>query len=678
MPDPIRISDSAYSTIEHAWIPLSDGCRLAAKVWLPPDTDRQQVPAILEYIPYRKNDLTAARDAMMHGYFAAKGYASARVDIRGSGDSDGFLEDEYLPQEQADALEVIRWLGEQSWCDGHVGMIGISWGAFSALQVAALAPPELGAVISYSSTDDRYALDVHYNGGCLQSWDQMSWASTVLALSALPPDPAVRGEAWRSIWLERLAHAEPVIETWLSHQRRDSYWKHGSVGEDYDAIKCPVYMVGGWADAYRDAILRFLAGFSGPSKGLIGPWAHTYPHVGQPGPAIGFLQEAVRWWDHCLKGVQTGIMDEPRLQVWMQDAVPPDAGYRDRPGRWIAESGWPAPSVSVRSYALGDGTLGEEAGEAKSLRHEGAQAPASDLGNWCPGGWSLGQADFPPDQRAEDQQALTFTSTPLDERLEIFGFPKLRIRIAADRPVALIAVRMCDVDADGASNLITRGLLNLTHRDGHEIPTLLEPGRPYDVEVGLSSIAYAIPAGHRLRVAISSTYWPWVWPSSERVTLTALTGPHTVLELPVRRSNEDQLPPVRFAQPESAPPLRTEPVGSAEQGGREIRRQLPGRTVEIIDRLASRAENLVDSGITYDAQGLTSFRIAEAQPLSAQIDCTRSFAFSRGDWDTRVTVTSSASATRAEFHVTNLLEAYENGCRIFARAWSAAIPRDHI
>ena len=260
-------------------------------------------------------------------------------------------------------------------------------------------------------------------------------------------------------------------------------------------------MVGGWADAYRDAILRFLAGFSGPSKGLIGPWAHTYPHVGQPGPAIGFLQEAVRWWDHCLKGVQNGIMDEPRLQVWMQDAVPPDAGYRDRPGRWIAERGWPAPSVSVRSYALGDGTLGEEAGEAKSLRHEGAQAPASDLGNWCPGGWSLGQADFPPDQRAEDQQALTFTSTPLDERLEIFGFPKLRIRIAADRPVALIAVRMCDVDADGASNLITRGLLNLTHRDGHEIPTLLEPGRPYDVEVGLSSIAYAIPAGHRLRVA---------------------------------------------------------------------------------------------------------------------------------------------------------------------------------
>ena len=298
MPDPIRVSDSAYSTIEHAWIPLSDGCRLAAKVWLPPDTDRQQVPAILEYIPYRKNDLTAARDAMMHGYFAAKGYASARVDIRGSGDSDGFLEDEYLPQEQADALEVIRWLGEQSWCDGHVGMIGISWGAFSALQVAALAPPELGAVISYSSTDDRYALDVHYNGGCLQSWDQMSWASTVLALSALPPDPAVRGGAWRSIWLERLGHAEPVIESWLSHQRRDGYWKHGSVAEDYDAIKCPVYMVGGWADAYRDAILRFLAGFSGPSKGLIGPWAHTYPYEGQPGPAIGFLQEAVRWWDH--------------------------------------------------------------------------------------------------------------------------------------------------------------------------------------------------------------------------------------------------------------------------------------------------------------------------------------------------------------------------------------------
>jgi pimeloyl-ACP methyl ester carboxylesterase len=214
--------------LANAWIVLSDGCRLAARIWLPEDAVERPVPAILEYIPYRKNDATAARDAAMHPYFAEHGYAAVRVDTRGSGDSDGILRDEYLPQEQRDGLEVLRWLASQPWCTGRVGMMGKSWGGFNALQIAAHDPPELGAVISVASTDDRYADDVHYMGGCLLAWDMLSWASTMLAYNARPPDPDVVGERWRAMWLDRLENTPPFVESWLAHQRRDEYWKQGS------------------------------------------------------------------------------------------------------------------------------------------------------------------------------------------------------------------------------------------------------------------------------------------------------------------------------------------------------------------------------------------------------------------------------------------------------------------
>jgi len=151
--------------VENDWIPLSDGTRLAAKLWLPEDAEEDPVPAILEYLPYRKRDATAHRDSIRHPYVAGHGYAIARVDIRGTGDSDGIILDEYLPQEQEDAVEVLAWLAAQPWCTGSLGMFGISWGGFNGLQVAARRPPGLKAIITVGSTDDRYADDVHYNGG---------------------------------------------------------------------------------------------------------------------------------------------------------------------------------------------------------------------------------------------------------------------------------------------------------------------------------------------------------------------------------------------------------------------------------------------------------------------------------------------------------------------------------
>src|SRR5579871_66892 len=310
--------------VEHAWIPLSDGTRLAVRYWLPEDAEQNPVPAILEYIPYSKRDMTPARDERMHVYFAGHGFAALRVDMRGSGESEGVLLDEYLTQEQDDALEVIAWIAAQPWCTGRVGMMGKSWGGFNSLQVAARQPPALKAIITVYSTVDRYNDDVHYKGGCLLT-ENATWAFVMFGSAARPPDPVLVGDGWRDMWRARLSVVRPWVIDWLKHQRRDAYWKHGSVCEDYAAIKCPVYAIGGWADGYANAVPRLLEGLRVPRKGLIGPWGHQFPNQAWPGPRIGFLQEALRWWDHWLKDIDTGIMDEPMYRVWLQHSVEPKA-----------------------------------------------------------------------------------------------------------------------------------------------------------------------------------------------------------------------------------------------------------------------------------------------------------------------------------------------------------------
>ena len=669
--------------IEHAWIPMSDGCRLAARIWLPEHAESSPVPAVLEYIPYRKNDATALRDAPVHGYFASHGYASVRVDLRGSGDSDGILEDEYLPLEQSDGLEVLRWLAARPWCTGKVGIIGKSWGGFNGLQIAAHAPPELAAVISVASTDDRYADDVHYTGGSVQALDMLAWGATMLAYQARPPDPLVVGPGWRLQWLDRLERTPPHVETWLRHQRRDGYWKQGSVCEDFGAIRCPVYMVGGWVDGYRNAILRFLGGYHGPCKGLIGPWAHVYPHDGVPGPAIGFLQEAVRWWDYWLKGTDNGIMSEPKLRIYAQHAVRPGPralrpGSRGatRDGRWIAEPGWPSPNVLPRTFALNaPAELHAEAGTRQHLQIRGSESVVADPGPWC--GWG-GPLDQPADQGGDDGRSLTFTSAPLTEPLEVLGFPSVQVRVSSDMPQALVAVRLCDVWPDGASTLITRGVRNLSHRDSDEAPSPVVPGQPYAVNVTLNAISYLLPAGHRLRVAISPTYWPIVWPSPEPATLTVTTGAQSTLVLPVRRPGvADPPPPAHFAVPEAAPPPDHELLGGADDEERIWSRDVRRATTRVIVQAQHFPHvRLAGSGTEYEEHGLDTFEISDGLPLSARVTSEREIAISRPGWSTRVETRSTLSATSDEFHLTNSLDAYEGATRVFAKTWSCSIPRD--
>lgn len=662
-PHPIR-------EIENAWVPLADGTRLAARIWLPQDAERNPVPALLEYLPYRKSDGTAVRDAIRHPYLAGHGYAAIRVDMRGSGDADGILHDEYLRQEQDDALELLAWIAEQRWCNGRIGMFGKSWGGFNSLQIAARRPPQIKAIIPMHFTDDRYADDVHYMGGCVLGSQMLAWASTMFVYNALPPDPRWVGDRWREIWLNRLSQTPPFVEEWLRHQHRDAYWQHGSVCEDYSAIQCPVYAIGGWADAYTNAVPRLLAGLTAPKKGLIGPWAHNFPEDGRPDPAIGFLQESLRWWDYWLKEIETGIMDEPMLWVWLMESARPSTHHPIWPGRWVAESAWPSPHSTPHRLHLGDGDLATNGRATQPVSFTSPQTVGLTAGEWCPQG---APGDFAADQREEDARSLTFTTPPLPERMEILGYPEVTLTIAADQPRAIIAARLCDVHPDGASTLVSWGLLNLTHRQSHENPTPLEPGRPYPITLRLNATAYALPAGHRWRLALSPTWWPHAWPAPVPVTLTLHPGGE--LHLPVRlpRAEDATLRP--FPPPESAPLYPLDVLRPA-QNRRELHRDLITGMATLEIEVDDGRIRFRDNGLEQESINRDSFTIHEDDPLTAVAISERMVILQRGDWHIRVQTLSHMSADLTHFHVSNTLHATEGADLVFDHTWNFSIARE--
>ncbi|ASO21861.1 hypothetical protein FHR81_003511 [Actinoalloteichus hoggarensis] len=668
---------------DHVWIPMSDGARLSGRVWRPTSSDGDPVPAILEYIPYRHRDLTALRDSVNHPYIAGHGYACVRVDIRGTGDSDGVLLDEYLEQEQRDAEDVLAWLSEQPWCDGQTGMMGISWGGFAALQVAARRPPSLRAVVIASFTDDRYGDDMHYMGGCMLS-DNLAESSTMFAYATCPPDPAVVGDRWRDMWQERLDNSGPWVARWLEHQRRDDYWRHASVCGDYSAVRCPVFAVCGWADGYSNAVFRMLENLDVPRKGLIGPWSHKYPHLGEPGPAIGFLQEVVCWWDHWMKHDAernddldcAGLPGEPMLRTWMQDSVPPSTAYEERPGRWVGEPSWPSPHVRRERYLLAPHRILSADSEAEE--HElTVQSPLSVgqfAGKWCS---YNAPPDLPYDQREEDGGSLVFDSDVLQEACEILGAPVAELDVTATRPVAMIAARLSDVAPDGSATRVTYGLLNLTHRDGHDEPTPLEPGRRYRVSISLNGVAQSFPPGHRIRLSLSTSYWPLAWPPPEPALLRLHTGSSGLL-LPVRPIAEpDGVSPRPFDQPEGAPPIDTTSLRPADQRWTVSRDLVTYRSaLEVVKDIGVVHFEGIDLDVGKRAFERYEWLADDFSSVRGETEWTMEF--SRGDWHVRIVTRTILTCTPDDFRVHARLDGYEGDERVFSRNWQHVVPRDLV
>lgn len=667
--------DLPYTTVETCWVPLRDGRRLAARLFLP--ADGRPAPLILEYIPYRRRDGTRLRDDEMHGWFAANGFACARLDIAGSGDSDGLIEDEYVRREQDDVLEAIEYLCTRPWCSGTAGMIGISWGGFSGLQAAARGPSRLKAVITACSTDDRFACDAHYSGGCVIADNVAGWGGVFFPYAALPPDPQVVGaDRWRKMWLDRIEAVEVYPAKWLRHQRKDAYWKHGSVSEDWSRIGCAVMAVGGWLDGYTQTIFRLVENLpAGRVWGLCGPWGHQWPQQGVPGPAIGFLQECKRFFDRWLRDGESGAGHDPAMRLFIMDPAPPAPFHAERPGRWVAFPDWPpAPGViTTRRLHLGPQVLAGAPGQGAPLSFASPLTTGIAGQEWCPYGIGTVAAESALDQRGDDAGSLCFDSAPLEADIDILGEGMLTLRLASDRPQAQVAARLNAVAPDGTSALVTFALLNLSHRDGSEAPAPMHPGRFEDITIRLKPVGQKVPAGHRLRLALSTSYWPMAWPVAEAATLT-VDPAASHLDLPLL-ADEAGLPGVAFAAAESAPAGPTTEI----RPGRIER-----RFVHDLPAQVTRLEVVQDAGSwTFDdiATGCTStlakeFAIGWDDPLSCRATITFTEARSRPDWNPRLETEVTTRADATAFRVTARLRAWDGDELIAERDHDETIPRD--
>lgn len=660
--------------IETQWIEMPDGAKLAARIILPDDAEQHPVGAVFEYIPYRLRDWYRPADTYWGTKLAERGFALVRVDIRGSGDSDGLIGGEYLEPEQRDAVDIIRWISRQRWCNGSVGMTGASWGAFSALHAANAAPKELKAIVSVCGSENGYLEDSHYLGGAILM-DNVVWGAMLANVCASPPDPQVVGERWRDMWQQRLDAAGPRATAWIRHQHYDDFWKRVSY-TDYIKVKCAVYIVDGLVDPYIDQAPRLLSRLECPRKALIGPWAHAGPN-GRPGPSLDWVTGETRWWKQWLNSQDTGIMKEPMIHSYMAYASPARQFPGATPGRWVADNSWPSPSVTpVPFYLTRHGLSRHRAGGAR-ISYAARQTVGLKTIWWCP--TELDQ-ELPQEQSEDDRLCLLFDSPPLDHSLEILGNPLVRIRVRADSSVAKLVVRLTEVDEQGKSWLVSYGALNLTHRTGHEHPTALVPGHDYDVEVPLYFTARRFAKGSRIRIAISESLWPMMWPSPRSVMLEITPGASAAL-LPVRVSHDEHedatpLPLIPVLKPPSNP-------HSGDEGTKgltiDVKGPMERRQVRLVQDDPYGKAHIDDIDLDVEIFHLSiDHRIIEGDPNSSVWSGAASCSWARPGWKIEMNATYTMTSTPEEFVLQEGLKASENDQLVADKKWSNRITRELV
>ena len=664
-------------------IPARDGIELSATLVLPRGSRGSGPwPAVLNMDPYRKDDWSSAWSLSLGTYLAERGFAYCRLDVRGTGSSSGVALDEYAQAETLDGYDSVEWLAAQPWCNGAVGMWGISYGGFTSLQVAALQPPHLRAIVPIQATDDRYTDDVHYVGGAMTVSELSQYAVSQVAMNALPPLPEAWGDNWREQWLERLKATPIWLLEWARRQRDGAYWRQGSIAPGYERIRAAILHFGGWMDEYVDAALRMQARCSGaPRRTIVGPWVHGLPDHAYPSPHIDWLHELVRWFDHWLKGIDNGVEAEPALTWFQREFTPPERFPEQLRGSWRAVGAWPAAAAAWRSLAL---DAGEDVGRGRLAPTTPAAAGADQLdhrptagirgGSLC---WGAGS---PPnglagDLRLEEPDSIVYTSDPLTTALEILGAPVAVIHVASSRPVATLVARIGDVAPDGAVEQVCEGLLNLTHRESHADPTELEPGRVYEIRLALRSAGFRFAAGHRIRLSLATSHWPVVWPAPGDLTLTIQRGPGhpSRLELPLAPSAEAEVPPPEFK--EEAPVLGSFGSDDAAPPTWEVVEDHLAGTVSVRTYEASTGR-LPDGLSTLFLSEALLMTASDFQPGSGRFENTCEYRLRRDGLDVLVVADGTTVAGPVAFDMTGSLRVEVDGEPFFERRWDERITRD--
>lgn len=645
---------------ENARIPMRDGVTLSARVWMPPGPE-DRFPAIIEAIPYRKSDGTVERDATTHKAMSAAGYACIRVDLRGSGASGGFFDDEYSEQELEDIEDVIAWAVAAPWSSRAVGIMGISWGGINALLTAARRPKGLKAAISAASVTDRLSQDIHYKGGC-QLTSNSGWAAQAMSILSLPPDPETVEGDWRKVWQARLDRTVFLHALWGNAVGPTDYWQRTALQQG--AIDIPVLGLAGHRDGYRNLPMKLLE-IAGPeSKAILGPWDHNYPNISSFGPWLDFAGLAVAWWDRWLKGVENGIDTDPALTVFILDGRAPQTGAL-KSGHWLTVPERPNADCATLTLHLTDDGLCTTPGQLDATVESNLMCGTS-AGDF----FSRSGSDMlhPAEQTQDDLVALCFESAALDDDKVLLGEATLELRVASDTPNAQLIARLCDVAPDGGSRLITLAMLNLAFRQGQSASEPMIPGKTEKVTLAFDAMGYLLPNGHKVRLALSTSYWPFVWPEADASRLFLTQGS---LRLPLYEGAVDSS--VHDLQQRPKVPAVTrqlrEPSSSQKYAVEE-------------DRWTRRRE--IDQGQThYIHNGLERFgRLSEvfsidlADPATSSMEVTWHAGLAGKDFETETVLTTKTTANRSEFRHWARLEAFDAGERIFSREFNDTAPRD--
>ncbi len=652
-----------------------DGVELSVNLFLPRDLGEGTVPVVLNTDPYRKDDWSSGWDLALAAYLAEHGYAYCRLDVRGTGSSGGVPMDEYTVEETRDGHDVVEWLAAQPWCTGSVGMWGLSYGGFTSIQVAATRPPHLKAIVPIQATDDRYTDDVHYVGGTMTVSELSQYAVSQVAMNALPALPSAWGNDWEQRWRERLEATPVWLFEWARRQRDGAYWRQGSLAPDYGRIEAAILHITGWMDEYVDAAVRMQAKCVGAAgrRTIVGPWVHGLPDHAYPAPNIDWLREMVRWFDRWLKDEPNGADTEPALTWFHRDRTPPERFPKHLEGEWRATQVWPPTVPASRELWLSSGGLLTDAAPPQPATDTFAHNPTAGMrgGSLC---WGAGH---PPNGLAQDLRleagaGPTFISAPLVEPLDILGVPVATLFVSATQPVAHIVARLGCVAPDGSIEQVSEAIINLTHRDTHEHPTPLEPGRVYEVRVPLRVAGYRFPAGHRVYLGLASAHWPVVWPSPGAGELTIHHGGElpSRLELVLAPGPADQVPPPAFGPPASLPEIGSE---TSEPP-----------TWEIVENDDEGRVSIHEASTTVLPDGRSTLFVGETIDMAAWKRAPGTGRFEnaceyRLERDSRrivVIADGTTIATESAFDWNVRVRVELDGAPFYAREWREQIPRD--
>jgi putative CocE/NonD family hydrolase len=655
--------------MQEAWIDMPDGVRLAADLFMPAgDVKGKAFPVILEYLPYRKTE-SRARNFSLFSYFVERGYVVARVDIRGTGNSEGrLIPYEYSDQEHDDGEVVIDWLSKQPWCNGNVGMFGISWGGFNAIQMAGRNPPALKAIIAVDATEDLYQDDVHFMDGIMHV---DSWEMSQDLDNARPgaPDYVIDQAYFRDRF-----DTQPWMMTYKRQQRDGAFWDRASLRGRYQQIKIPTFHIGGWYDGYRDSLPRMLENLKAPVKAMIGPWSHAWPHDPYPNPGMEWRHEAVRWFDQWLKGVDTGILDEPRFAVYVRQWHPPGPYLETAPGFWRWEDGWPAQRIEQRvMHPQPNHTLSTQ--KPEEAVHQLRCVPSIGMEAGGPVMW---WGDVAHDQRGTDAFSLTYDSETLSEDTEILGLPRAVLQVAASAPRANWFVRLSDVAPDGTVTLVAGAGFNGTHRNSARRPEDIELGQVFPLDIEMHFTSWVFPKGHRIRFSVNNSQWPMLWPTPYPLTTSLYLGGESGshLLLPVVPSGQSTHPD--FLPPAESPELPGfESLDSGTNSGYG--------EISSVDRNPQTGEVTVtatSTGATRYPWGTETYRetiehrTSDAHPENTEV---------RGTHRQEVTLEDRVLLWEAELNFTSDLENFhyrytrrlsQNGQIVREKTWTDTIPRD--